>query len=64
MQKLENLAEQTVFFKGNSELISIDHIVKHREAYLEGINYILDLHTELKGFSHGLENIMIDRFKI
>ncbi len=58
------IAEQTVFFKGNSESISIDHIVKHREAYLEGINYILDLHTELKGFSHGLENIMIDRFKI
>ena len=58
------IAEQTVTFSTSDESISIDHKVTNRTAYLEGIGYILDVHSELKGFHHGLENIMIERFKI
>ena len=58
------IAEQTVFLHNQNESMSIDHIVNDRSAYIEGINYILDAHNDLKGFIHGLENIMIERFKI
>ncbi len=58
------IAEQTVTFSTTDESISIDHKVTNRTAYLEGIGYILDVQNELKGFHHGLENIMIERFKI
>ena len=60
----EYIAEQTVTFKNSNESLTIDHVVNDRSAYLQGINYILDEHSSLKGFHHGLENIMIDRFKI
>ncbi len=58
------IAEQTVTFSTTDESISIDHKVTNRTAYLEGIGYILDIQNELKGFHHGLENIMIERFKV
>ena len=42
----------------------LDPRVNDLSACVECINYILDAHNDLKGFIHGLENIMIERFKI
>ena len=54
----EYMAEQIVSFKNKYEELNIEHIVTDRNAYLTGINLVLESLSSMKGYYFGLEKIL------
>ena len=54
----EYMAEQIVSFKNKNEELNIEHIVTDRNAYLTGINLVLESLSSMKGYYFGLEKIL------
>ena len=52
------MAEQIVSFKNKNEELNIEHIVTDRNAYLTGINLVLESLSSMKGYYFGLEKIL------